>query len=129
LWRFVRHLHPAGVSEATDAAMDELRDYILELRAFLDKEQAQAGMGPDVDEDDEAAIQSRLEDHETQLAEDDALAEAESDDPEALLAAETKALDTTTAALRNLAITTSDIAFPPRDTVCTPIPSMLSFSR
>ena len=87
---------------------------------MLDKEQAQAGMGPDGDEDEEAAIQSRLEDHETQLAEDKALAEAENDDPEALLAAGTKALDTTTAALRNLAITKSDVASPPRHTVCTP---------
>lgn len=93
LWRFVRHRHPAGENEKNDAALDELRDYILELRAALDKEQAKAGDGPDVDpddDDDEAAVQARLVDYETELAEEKALAEAENDDPEALLAADAK---------------------------------------
>jgi hypothetical protein len=71
--------------------LDELRDYILELRAALDEEQSKAGDGPDVDvDDDEAAIQARLVDYETELAEEKALAEAENDDPEALLAADAK---------------------------------------
>ena len=55
LWRFVQRLHPAGENEKNDAAMDELRDYILELRPVLEKEQAKAGDGEDVD-DDEAAV-------------------------------------------------------------------------
>jgi hypothetical protein len=71
--------------------LDELRDYILELRAALDEEQSKAGDGPDVDvDDDETAIQARLVDYETELAEEKALAEAENDDPEALLAADAK---------------------------------------
>jgi hypothetical protein len=46
---------------------------------------------PDVDvDDDETAIQARLVDYETELAEEKALAEAENDDPEALLAADAK---------------------------------------
>jgi hypothetical protein len=91
LWRLVRHLHPAGENEKNDAALDELRDYILELRAALDEEQSRAGDGPDVDvDDDEAAVQARLVDYETELAEEKALVEAEKDDPEALLAADAK---------------------------------------
>lgn len=131
LWRFVRHWHPAGENEKNDAAMDELCDYILELRAFLDKEQAQAGKSEDVDpdDDDEAALRARPVDYETQLAEDKALAEAENDDPEALLAADAKVLGATTAALRDLDITKSYVHFPPRDTVFDPIQSALSCSR
>lgn len=129
LWRFVRRLNPAGEDEKTDAAMDELRDYILELRGVLDKEQAKAGDGEDVDDDDEAAVQARLVDYEAQSAEDNTLAEAENDDPEALLAADTKALGTTTVALRDLDITKSHVPFAPGDTVCIPILSALSFSR
>jgi hypothetical protein len=58
-----------------------------------------------VDDDDEAAVQTRLVDYETQLAEENALAEAENDDSETLLAANTKALGATNAALRDLDIT------------------------
>jgi hypothetical protein len=83
LWRRVRLLHPAGENEKNDAAMDELRDYILELRAVLDQEQADAVNGEDVDPDDEAAVPARLVDCEAQLAGDKALAKAENDDPEA----------------------------------------------
>lgn len=115
LWRFVRHLHPAGENEKNDAAMDELRDYILELREALDSEQAEADDGEDVD-------------CEAQLAKDKAIAEAENDDPKALLAADAKALSTTTTALRDLDVTKSHVPFPPRDTVCIPIISALSFS-
>jgi len=130
LWRWVRHRHPAGENEKNDAAMDELRDYILELRTALDEEQARAGDGPDVDPDeDEAAVQARLLDYETELAEEKALAEAEDDDPEALLAADAKALGTTTAALRDLDITKSHVPFPPHDAVGIPTLSALSFSR
>jgi len=51
--------------------LDELRDYILELCAALDKEQSKAGDGPDLDvDDDEAAVQARLVDYETELAEE-----------------------------------------------------------
>ena len=85
LWRFIRRLHPAGENEKNNQSMDELRDYILELRAVLDEEQAKAADGGDVD-DDEAPIQSRLVDYELQLAEEKALAEDENNDPEALLA-------------------------------------------
>jgi hypothetical protein len=72
LWRRVRLLHPAGENEKNDASMDELRDYTLELRDFLDKEQAEAGKGEDVDPDadDEAAVQARLVDYEAQLTEE-----------------------------------------------------------
>jgi hypothetical protein len=86
-WR-VRLLYPADENEKSDAAMDKLRDYILELRAILDQEQADAGRGEDVDTDadDETAVKARLENYEAQSAEDKALAEAENDDPEALLA-------------------------------------------
>ena len=52
---FVRCLHPAGENEKNNPAMDELRDYILELAAVLDKGQAKAVDGEDVD-DDEAAV-------------------------------------------------------------------------
>jgi hypothetical protein len=129
-WR-VRLLYPAGENGKNDAAMDELRDYILELRAVLDQEQADAGRGEDVDPDagEEAAVQTMLMDYEAQLAEDKALAEAEDDDPEALLAADTKAIGTTTAALRDLDITKSYVPFPPRDTVHIPTSSTHSFSR
>jgi hypothetical protein len=58
-----------------------------------------------VDDDDEAAVQTRLVDYETQLAEENALAEAENDDSETLLAANTKPLGATNAALRDLDIT------------------------
>ena len=78
-------MHPAGENEKNNQSMDELRDYILELRAVLDEEQAKAADGGDVD-DDEAPIQSRLVDYELQLAEEKALAEDENNDPEALLA-------------------------------------------
>lgn len=54
LWRVVRRLH-ADENEKNDSAMDELRDYILELRAVLDKEQAKAGDDEDVG-DDETAV-------------------------------------------------------------------------
>jgi hypothetical protein len=88
LRRRVRLLYPADENEKSDAAMDKLRDYILELRAILDQEQADAGRGEDVDADadDETAVKARLENYEAQSAEDKALAEAENDDPEALLA-------------------------------------------
>jgi hypothetical protein len=56
-------------------------------RAVLDRKQADAGDGEGVD--DEAAVQARLADYEAQLAEYKALAEAENDDPDALLAADT----------------------------------------
>lgn len=67
LWRFVRRLHPAGENQKKDAAMDELRDYILELRGVLDKEQAKAGDSENVN-DDEAAIQARLAKYEAQCS-------------------------------------------------------------
>jgi hypothetical protein len=91
--------------------------------SVLDQEQADTGRGEDVDPDagDEAAVQTMLMDYDAQLAEDKALAEAENDDPEALLAADTKAIGTTTAALRDLDITRSDVLFPPRDAACIPI--------
>lgn len=38
LWWFVRRLHPAGENEKNDATVTQLRDYILELRAVIDKE-------------------------------------------------------------------------------------------
>ena len=48
-----------------------MRDYILELCAALDEEQSKAGDGPDLDvDDDEAAVQARLVDYETELAEE-----------------------------------------------------------
>lgn len=104
LWRFVRRLNRAGENDENNAAIDELRDYILELRAVLDQEQAKAGDGEDVD-DDETAVQARLEDYKSQLAEDEAFAEAENDSPEPLLAAaDAKDLSTSTAALRDLDI-------------------------
>lgn len=115
LWQFVRRLHPAGENEKKSAAMDELRANVLELRVVPNEEQAKAGNVEDVD-DDEGAVQARLVDHETQLAQDKPVAETENDDPEALLAADTKALGTTTAALRDLDITKSYAPFPPRDT-------------
>jgi hypothetical protein len=62
LWRRVRLLHPAGEIEKNDAVKDELRDYILD-RAVLDKEQAKAGDGEDVDLNDEAGVQARLVDY------------------------------------------------------------------
>lgn len=68
-------------------------------------------------DDDEAAIQARLVDYETQLAQDKVLAEAENDELEALFAADTNALGTTTAVLRDLDITNPDVPFSPRDTV------------
>lgn len=79
--------------------------------------QANAGDGEDVD-DDEAAVQARLADYEVQLAKDEALAEAENNDPEVLLAVDAKALGTTTAALRALDI--RKLCVVPRETVCTP---------
>jgi hypothetical protein len=45
-----------------------------------------------------------------------------------LLAADTKALGTTIAALRDLDITKLYVPFPPRDTVCIPILSARSLS-
>lgn len=57
-------MNPAGEDEKNDAAIDELRDYILEPRTVLDQEQANAGDGEHM-EDDEAAIQARLEDYYT----------------------------------------------------------------
>jgi hypothetical protein len=127
LWRFFRRLHLAGENEKNEAAMYELRDYILELRAVLDKEQGK-GDGDHV-HDDEAAVQARPVDYEAQLAEDTALAEAENNDLEALLAADIKPLGITTAALRDLDITKSYVPFPPRDAVCIPIFIALFFSR
>jgi hypothetical protein len=69
-------------------------------------------------DDDEAAVQARLADYEVQLAKDEALAEAENNDPEVLLAVDAKALGTTTAALRALDI--RKLCVVPRETVCTP---------
>lgn len=105
MWRFIRRSNPAGEDEKKDAAIDEMRDYILEPRTALDQEQAKVGDGEHTD-DDEVAYQARLEDKEVQLAEDKALAEAENDDLEVLLAA-----------LGGLDITRSHVPIPPRDTV------------
>ena len=115
-------MHPAGEKEKNDAAMDELRDYVLEPRAVLDKEQAKAaraGYGEDVN-GDEAAVEARLVDYGVQSVADTTFADVENDDPEALLAANTKVLGTPTAALRDLDITKSDVPFSPCDTVCVP---------
>lgn len=62
--------------------MDELRDYIVELRRVLDDEQTKADDGEhmDPDDDDEAAVQAMLEDYEEQLAKNKALGEAEKSD-------------------------------------------------
>ena len=116
MWRFIRRWNPAGEDEKNDAAIDERRDYILEPRTALDQEQAKAGDGEHMD-DDEVAVQARLEDYEAQLIEDKPLAEAENNDSEALLAVDAKALGTTIAAPRDLDITTSYVPILPRDTV------------
>lgn len=46
-------MHPAGENEKKSAAMDELRANVLELRVFPNEEQAKAGNGEDVDDDEE----------------------------------------------------------------------------
>lgn len=101
MWRFIRRWNPAGEDEKNDAAIDERRDYILEPRTALDQEQAKAGDGEHMD-DDEVAVQARLEDYEAQLIEDKPLAEAENNDSEALLAVDAKALGTTSQHLATL---------------------------